>query len=45
MLEKQSFMTVESQQKTRECKIEEVHALKVEIQELKLENGEDLEGI
>ena len=45
VLEKGSFTTVERQRKTLEGKIEEVHALKVEIQELKLENGEDLEGI
>ena len=45
VVEKRSFTTVEKQRKTLESEIEEVHALKVEIQELKLENGEDLEGI
>ena len=45
VLKKRSFTAVERQRKTLQGKIEEVHTLKVEIQELKLENGEELEEI
>ena len=38
-------MTIERQRKTLGSKIEEVHALKVDIQELKLEKGGETDGI
>ena len=45
ILESRSFAAIERQRKTLETKLEEVHALKVKMQELKLEKGEELDEI
>ena len=45
ILESRSLAAIERQRKTLETKLEEVHALKVKMQELKLEKGEELDEI
>ena len=45
ILESRSLAAIERQRKTLETKLEEVHVLKVKMQELKLEKGEELDEI
>ena len=45
ILESRRFAAIERQRKTLQTKLEEVHALKVKMQELKLEKGEELDEI